>query len=205
MHTNLDQDWAAASAAWYDAHAQAFAGAADGCTTTPYQRRFLDALPPTGAVLDVGCGSGRDMAAFRAAGRDVVGWEPAPALAALARAKGAGPVLHHTLDALPHHGPWAGIWMMAVLLHCPRASWGRHLRAAVGQLLPNGALYACVKAGDGEGIDARGRPFAAMPMPALERLATAIPYTTWSLWSSEEPDSSGQVITWYNILGRRWP
>ena len=205
MHTSPDHAWAEASAAWYDAHAQAFADAADRCATTPYQRRFLDALPPTGDVLDIGCGSGRDMAAFQAAGRRVVGWEPAPALAAVARAKEVGEVFPYTLDALPHHGPWAGVWMMAVLLHCPRASWHRHLLTATRQLLPQGALFACVKDGDGEGIDARGRPFAAMPLPALERLVASIPYTTWTLWSSSEKDSSGQVVTWHNILGQRWP
>ena len=46
--------------------------------------RHLPGVPPH-AILDFGCGPGRDLATFRALGHEAVGLEGAPSFAAMAR------------------------------------------------------------------------------------------------------------------------
>lgn len=50
--------------------------------------RFLEGIPPDGAVLDLGCGMGEPIAAYViAAGRSVIGVDASPTLLAIARAR----------------------------------------------------------------------------------------------------------------------
>lgn len=53
-----------ATAAYYRDNALAFVGDTLTVDMTPLYARFLPHLPPGGAILDAGCGSGRDAQAF---------------------------------------------------------------------------------------------------------------------------------------------
>jgi SAM-dependent methyltransferase len=66
--------------------------------TTPY-RWLLDVVPPRGRVLDLACGSAPLWPALR--GRPYVGADTSPAELALARDRGAGPLLLADAAALP--------------------------------------------------------------------------------------------------------
>lgn len=52
---------------------------------TPLRQRFLAGLRPQAAILDAGCGSGRDAKAFAEAGFRVSAFDASSALAELAR------------------------------------------------------------------------------------------------------------------------
>jgi len=58
------------------------------------------ALPPGAAILDAGCGSGRNLAELARFGRPV-GLEPSARGAELARARGVGEVVQAGIDAMP--------------------------------------------------------------------------------------------------------
>lgn len=57
-------------------------------------------------VLDIGCGPGRIGAALHAAGRTVLGIDPAPTAVAWARARGAPALCRSVFDPLPEEGSW---------------------------------------------------------------------------------------------------
>jgi SAM-dependent methyltransferase len=195
--------WLDASTAWYNTNAVRFAEDADRCNPGRDQQAFLAALPAGGTVLDVGCGSGRDIAVFERAGRSCVGWEPSPSLAAIAATKVRGPILTQSLDDLPGSGPWAGVWAMGVLLHTPLNHWQRHLAAIAGSLAPGGVAAVAIKDGNGEGMDARGRPFAALGLDALRSIFPHRDDTTWRVDTTQANESSGRIVTWHTVWAQR--
>jgi SAM-dependent methyltransferase len=106
-------------------------------------RLFPVALRPGTRVLDVGCGSGRDLAVLLDQGFDAWGVEPNPAMRAVAlrRHRAIGGRLGHA--ALPHVGrPFGGAFdavvCSAVLMHVPANQLPAALRAMRDLLVPGG-------------------------------------------------------------------
>ncbi|MFM2041501.1 MAG: hypothetical protein RLY86_77 [Pseudomonadota bacterium] len=135
----------------YDAHAAEYANALASHDVGEARERLLALLPPAAAILDLGCGPGRDLIAFRQAGHEAIGLEGSPALAEIARAASGAEVwtgdLRHT--ALPPVR-FDGVWAQAVLFHVPTAALGNLLTALAGTLRPGGILYACDPTGGNE-------------------------------------------------------
>lgn len=73
------------SHAWYDANPEVFAAGVDRLDTSADRRRFLSKLRGERRVLDVGCGTGRDLEAFVPAGCKVAGLDPSAAMLDLCR------------------------------------------------------------------------------------------------------------------------
>lgn len=118
---------------------------------------FLDRLTPGAAVLELGCGGGRDAARMRERGFVVDATDATPALVTRANqafALGARVMAFHELAA---DAQYAGVWAHASLLHCPRAALPCVLARIHRSLLPGGWHFASFKLGNGEGRDLLGR------------------------------------------------
>lgn len=63
-------------------------------------------------VLDIGCGPGRIGAALTAAGRTVLGIDPAPTAIAWAQGRGAPALCRSVFDRLPDEGRWASALLL---------------------------------------------------------------------------------------------
>jgi len=119
--------------------------------------RHLRGAPPF-AILDFGCGPGRDLAVFRAKGCEAVGLEGSSALAAMARADSGCEVWEQdflALDLPP--GRFDGIFANASLFHVPRQELPRVLAELRAALKPQGVLFASNPRGQGEEGWNRGR------------------------------------------------
>ncbi len=104
--------------------------------------RHIQAQPPF-AILDFGCGPGRDLRAFVQRGHLPVGLEGAPALAEMARANGACEVWQQ--DFLQLDLPDAyfdGVFANASLFHVPRQELPRVLGQLRETLKPGGVLFS---------------------------------------------------------------
>lgn len=118
---------------------------------------FLDLLPAESAVLELGCGGGRDAARIMARGFAVDATDAVPALVKRANEAfgiGARVMAFHELGA---EAAYAGVWAHASLLHCPRAALPDTLQRIHRALLPEGWFFSSYKLGDGEGRDLLGR------------------------------------------------
>lgn len=122
---------------------------------------FLDRLPPGSAVLELGCGGGRDADHIRKRGFIIDATDATPALIRRtneAFALGARVMAFDELDA---EAAYVGVWAHASLLHCPRAMLPDVLARIHRALTPGGWFFSSYKLGDSanpsEGRDLLGR------------------------------------------------
>lgn len=101
----------------------------------------IEGRPPF-TILDLGCGPGRDLAAFRALGHEAVGLDGCRAFCEMARAHSGCEVLEQ--DFLSLDLPAArfdGVFANASLFHVPSADLPRVLRELHAALKPRGVLF----------------------------------------------------------------
>ncbi|SNT64557.1 Methyltransferase domain-containing protein [Asanoa hainanensis] len=107
------------------------------------------AIPPSGVVVDAGCGPGRELELLRDRGFAAVGVDLS--LGQL-RAGGQRGVAQADMRHLPlRTGSADAVWCQAALLHVPHAAVPGVLAEFARVVRHGGALYLNVAEGDGEG------------------------------------------------------
>jgi SAM-dependent methyltransferase len=103
---------------------------------------YLDRLPGSGAVLDLGCGRGETLAVLRNAGYDARGVDRSRRMVELCREKGLDAEEDDLIDALvrQEEGSLAAVVSLHVIEHLPPAVVERLVRLAYRALVPGGAL-----------------------------------------------------------------
>lgn len=105
-------------------------------------RQYLDCLPPSGRLLDLGCGRGEALAVFREAGLEVRGVDSNRAMVAECRERGFEVALQDLLDALrsQRSGSLDVITCFHVIEHLPVDVQVQMLELAERALAPGGVL-----------------------------------------------------------------
>jgi len=126
---------------------------------SPLSSLFVGCFVPQSTVLDIGCGSGRDVLALLAAGYDAYGVEPCEALRALSVT--THPKLHNRiasdqLPSLPVASQFDGVLCCAVLMHLPAKD---HLAALqnIRSIQPCGGRFLISVPATREDVDAHSR------------------------------------------------
>lgn len=128
---------------------------------------FLARLPPHAAILELGCGGGRDSEHMIARGFDV---EPTDGVAEIARkaeerlGRSVRVLRFDQLDAIEAYD---AIWANASLLHVPRSALADVVASIWRALRPNGWHFASFKGGSQEGRDSFGRYFSYLAATEL--------------------------------------
>ncbi|MBP7402908.1 MAG: class I SAM-dependent methyltransferase [Clostridia bacterium] len=145
---------------------------------------FVRGLPAGGRVLDAGCGSGRDTAAFLRMGYRVTAFDASAGMVeAAARMVAAlgeeeqsrARVIRATFVGFPPpDAPFNGIWACASLLHVRRAELSGVVGRLAGMLAPGGVFYASFKYGTQEG-ERNGRYFNDYDENTFRRFLDALP------------------------------
>ena len=129
----------------YDARAEDFrAGTQDHDVSQNIAAllRHIEGSPPF-AILDFGCGPGRDLRTFSALGHRAVGLEGAPGFVAMARAESGCEVWQQDFLALDlPANAFDGVFANAALFHVPSQELPRVLRQLHATLKPGGALFS---------------------------------------------------------------
>lgn len=107
--------------------------------------------PPPFRLLDLGCGPGRDLAAFQALGHAAVGLDGCASFVDMARGATGCEVLHQDFLALDLPAArFDGVFANASLFHVPRRELPRVLGELRTALAPRGVLFASNPRGDDE-------------------------------------------------------
>ena len=164
--------------------------------------RFLAHVPPGGAVLDAGCGSGRDALAFTEAGHAASAFDGSARLAEIAAANTGLPVRHLTFAEMDWDAAFDGVWACATLLHLAPADLPATLANIRRALKPGGAFYCSFKEGDAHRF-AKGRYFTDMTLESLRTLVTGAGFELLDLWGGDDgrPDHAGE--RWVSAVSRR--
>lgn len=102
-------------------------------------------------ILDLGCGPGRDLRAFRALGHEAIGLDATEPFVEMARRESGCEVWQQNLLALALPAAhFDGVFANAVLFHVPSAELPRVLGALHDTLRPGGVLFCSNPRGDNQ-------------------------------------------------------
>ena len=144
---------AARTLSHYDENAQAYWEGTRGHDVSQNIGALLQHIqaPPPFELLDLGCGPGRDLVAFKALGHHATGLDASPPLAALARKNSACTVLEQNFLALDlPAGRFDGVYANASLFHLPSQALPQVLAALHEALRPGGVLFTSNPRGEGQ-------------------------------------------------------
>jgi SAM-dependent methyltransferase len=130
---------------YYERHAQQFSEGTQDHDVTQNIAALLDAIGTSApcAILDLGCGPGRDLAVFARLGHSAVGVDGSARFAEMARAASGCEVWQQDfteLDLPPAR--FDGVFANAALFHLPSAALPQVLRALHATLKPGAVLFS---------------------------------------------------------------
>lgn len=166
--------------AHYDERAEAFRDRTRDHDVSQNLDALLAAIggTPPFAILDLGCGPGRDLVSLTGRGHVAIGLDGSARFVAIARACSGCEVWQQDLMALDlPPGRFDGVFANASLFHVPRAALPRVLGELRDTLRAGGVLFASnPRGGDDEGWN-RGR-YGYYAAPATwKRIVTAAGFT----------------------------
>jgi len=151
----MDQDL---TRRYYELHAAEYFNATREVQLTHLWEAITLELPPQALILDLGCGSGRDLRYFAQKDFRVVGLDYSYGLLKLARNFSCQPVVLGDINLLPFQETvFDAVWAVGSLLHISRNEITSVLAQIHKSLKPNGQFLASIKKGDGDVVDTLGR------------------------------------------------
>jgi SAM-dependent methyltransferase len=198
----------ASSRRYYETNAAEYFKRTHGRTLEVYWSMLDRRLGSGSMILDIGCGSGRDLKHFREAGFTAIGIDFALPLLKLAADFSHQRVVLGNLVALPFAGEtFDAAWALASLLHIHRVQIDHVLLNIYRCLKPEAYFFAAVKAGSGQETDSNDRLNTYYSMDewcdVLERCGFRPIETNTTSERRLSDDGSWQEIPWIGCLARR--
>ncbi|MNE48457.1 hypothetical protein D3C80_1429220 [compost metagenome] len=160
-------------------------------------------LPKGGRILDVGCGSGRDLRAFELLGFDCVGIDPSPSLARIAHEYSGCETIVAGVEDLDFKSSFDGVWACASLLHLPRHRFPAALNRILIALKPGGLFFISMQQGEGESVAPDGRLFSRYSVSELNELVSGAGFSVLQEWITDDAQQKRRAISWVNMLACR--
>lgn len=158
----------------YQATAESFREGTWNHDVSQNRDALVAAMPrDPGKILDIGCGPGRDLVAFKTQGHTVIGLDATPAFVEMAQQASGCEVWQQSflcLDLPPE--TFDGIFANASLIHVPRTEMLRVLQDLWRSLVSQGAIVMSMVRGKREGYSTR---------PTGDRYVVEWEYETLSL------------------------
>lgn len=163
------------TALYYDENAAGYVDATLDISMDEPLATFSHRLLPGARVLDLGCGSGRDLKGLNARGFRPTGLDVSESLAHYARRFSGCPVVVADMLQLPFaDGSFAGAWASASILHIARQDMPQALGEIRRVLEKDGVLFSSLKLGSGDTRTPDSRYFTyVMPLEWHEMLLSA--------------------------------
>ena len=189
---------------YYNENAKEYFETTKNLKTTEIYKQFLSMVKPSGKVLDLGCGSGRDSLYFKNAGFDVTSVDGSIELAKEAEKLINQEVIVSKFEDFKSEERFDGIWACASLLHVRRENIEEVLRNLADNLNKGSVFYLSFKYGDDEYIDERGRYFNCYKEEGFEKMVSSIKeYKVKSMYKTGDSLGGRANLTWLNIILER--
>ena len=133
-------------------------------------RRFMDALPKGGRVLDLGCGPARSSRLMLDAGFDVDAVDASESMVQVAADINNVNVRLGTFDDITQVAAYDGIWANFSLLHAPKDRLPTYIIAIANALRVGGVFHIGMKVGTGMSRDAIDRRYTYVTPAFLDGL-----------------------------------
>lgn len=185
---------------YYNENAENYYKTTENVDFTASYERFLKYIPEHGSIVDVGCGSGRDVKAFCDLGYQAVGLDASEELAAIAMREKGVAVFVDDMTTWIAEEPFDGIWCCASLLHLDDAGLSRFADNVGKNLKPGGAIYISVKSGIETGYDDKGRYMRNFTFEELAALLAVSNVTIVEQWATEDK-MAREGFCWINVIG----
>ena len=185
---------------YYNSHANEYYRTTVDADLDTGRKKFAAYLPAGARVIDMGCGSGRDVLAFREMGFDAAGLDASEELVRLAKERLGIPVFTADLAEWISGSPYDGIWCCAVLMHLEEEGCRRFFANLKYNLKSGGVLYISVKSGIETGIDSAGRYMRNFTEEDIYELVGSVEgLEIKELWYSADTLSRND-FRWLNII-----
>ncbi len=210
----------ASTAEYYATHYRAYHAETFYVDPLPFLGPFARRLSPGSRVLDIGCGSGRDLLWLKQQGFRVLGFERAPGLAALARRQAECKVIRGDFTLFDFSSMAADALLMSgALVHVPHDELMNVLARILAALKPRpphelahdritqgetGLVYLSLKEGCGRFKDARGRYFSLWTNADLGRIFKTLGLAVRHFRRAPSADGGGKMWLGY-VLRREAP
>ncbi|EKY26713.1 class I SAM-dependent DNA methyltransferase [Clostridium celatum] len=162
---------------------------------------FLSEIPSGGAILDLGCGSGRDSKVFIDKGYKITAVDGSKELAKLASRVIGQEVIVSKFEDLRLTESYDGIWACASLLHVNRSNIVDVIKNISCNLNRDGVFYMSFKYGNNEYIDDKGRYFNCYTKESFEEMIKNIPeLIIRKIYKSGDTLGGRSNLEWLNVL-----
>lgn len=143
---------------FYDTHALEWSTAHNGFEETSYWKDEMEIfhnLLPSGKILEIGSGSGKDASALMRLGFDYLGTDASGGFLQIAKKRNPGATFRKVSaqDLDFDQNTFDGFWTVATLLHIPKDEMGIVLKNIARVVKPGGIGFISLKAGAGERED----------------------------------------------------
>ena len=188
---------------YYNQNATRFYADTVSVEFTATQQRFLSYIPAPAAILDFGCGSGRDTKAFLDQGYQVEAIDGSEELCKLAARYTGIQVRHMLFQDLNAISKYDGIWACSSILHLPGEELINVMRRMSDALKPGGIIYTSFKYGTFSG-ERNGRYFTDMTEVTFDRFIRNIEELhIEEQWTTFDARPGREEEQWLNLILRK--
>lgn len=184
---------------FYNKNAQTFFNETVQIDLSSLYEKFLPFIPTKGAILDAGCGSGRDTKHFLGLGFKVSAFDQSAELCKLASIHTGIEVKNQSFNEMNELDVYDGIWACASLLHVPRAELQSIFKKFHQALRSQGVVYSSFKYGELEG-DRGGRYFIDLTLEKLSDLLVGTDLKVIDQWITQDLRPNRQNEKWLNVI-----
>lgn len=184
---------------YYNNNAQDFYDSTIALNMQMLYRQFLPLIPAGGAILDAGCGAGRDSKAFLDLGFDVEAFDASEKLALLASELTGLKVAVDFFQTFASKKTFDAIWACASLLHVSLLDLPAVFSSLSDMLKSEGVFYCSFKYGEGE-VARNGRVFTNLNEYGLAMLIKDLPLRIKQQWRTADLREGREDEQWLNVI-----
>lgn len=185
---------------YYDRNADEYIARTADIAFDEIYSRFLKYIPAGGRIMDLGCGSGRDVKWFCEHGYEAYGLDASKKLVSKASDAYDVPVFIGLIEEWTTSTLFDGVWCSASLMHLDDIALEKFFTNLKYILKPGGALFMSVKTGIETGIDEHGRYLRDFTEGDVHEIITRHgEFELRELWYTEDK-LARDAFRWMNVI-----